>query len=222
MSVALSKLSRISVAFERLSDRERKIVLAGSAFLALAGLVLTALLVSRKVNALEEEVVSNEAVLSDIAAAGPAYLRMRADEKAVADQLERASKEPLQAAVLTIAKTVTYDRKDADGAVTSEKLSDVIKFANASEILAELTTKTKKTTKKKNKKKSSKEVFLATIDAVFENVPDEAIFRFMAKLETHPEPIFGLNVDINRSGNGNEQMRATLKVGQFRYGQLEE
>ncbi len=218
MSVALSKLSRISVAFERLSDRERKIVLAGSAFLALAGLVLTALLVSRKVNALEEEVVSNEAVLSDIAAAGPAYLRMRADEKAVADQLERASKEPLQAAVLTIAKTVTYDRKDADGAVTSEKLSDVIKFANASEILAELTTKTKK----KNKKKSSKEVFLATIDAVFENVPDEAIFRFMAKLETHPEPIFGLNVDINRSGNGNEQMRATLKVGQFRYGQLEE
>lgn len=222
MTVALSKLTRLSAAFERLSDRERKIVLAGSALVVLAGLVLSALLVSRRVSAMEEEVVASEQALADIVAAGPAYLRMREDEKAVADQLERASKEPLQAAVLTIAKTIAYDRQDADGAVVNEKLADVIKFANASDILAELTTKTKKTTKKKTKKKGGKEVFLSTIDAVFENVPDEAIFRFMAKLETHPEPMFGLNVDINRSGNGNEQMRATIKIGQFRYGQLEE
>lgn len=222
MTVALSKLTRLSAAFERLSDRERKIVLAGSALVVLAALVLAALLVSRRVSAMEEEVVASEQTLADIAAAGPAYLRMREDEKAVADQLERASKEPLQAAVLNIAKTIAYDRQDQDGAVINEKLADVIKFSNASDILAELTTKTKKATKKKTKKKAGKEVFLSTIDAVFENVPDEAIFRFMAKLETHPEPMFGLNVDINRSGNGNEQMRATIKIGQFRYGQLEE
>jgi hypothetical protein len=222
MTVALSKLTRLSAAFERLSDRERKIVLAGSALVVLAGLVLAALLVSRRVNAMEEEVVASEQALADIVAAGPAYLRMREDEKAVADQLERASKEPLQAAVLGIAKAIAYDRQDQDGAVINEKLADVIKFSNASDILAELTTKTKKAVKKKTKKKGGKEVFLSTIDAVFENVPDEAIFRFMAKLETHPEPMFGLNVDINRSGNGNEQMRATIKIGQFRYGQLEE
>lgn len=222
MTVALSKLTRLSAAFERLSDRERKIVLAGSALVVLAGLVLAALLVSRRVNAMEEEVVASEQALADIVAAGPAYLRMREDEKAVADQLERASKEPLQAAVLGIAKSIAYDRQDQDGAVINEKLADVIKFSNASDILAELTTKTKKVAKKKTKKKGGKEVFLSTIDAVFENVPDEAIFRFMAKLETHPEPMFGLNVDINRSGNGNEQMRATIKIGQFRYGQLEE
>lgn len=222
MTVALSKLTRLSAAFERLSDRERKIVLAGSALVVLAALVLAALLVSRRVSAMEEEVIASEQALADIVAVGPAYLRMREDEKAIADQLERASKEPLQAAVLGIAKTIAYDRQDADGAVVNEKLADVIKFANASDILAELTTKTKKTTKKKTKKKGGKEVFLSTIDAVFENVPDEAIFRFMAKLETHPEPMFGLNVDINRSGNGNEQMRATIKIGQFRYGQLEE
>jgi hypothetical protein len=197
-------------------------VLAGSALVVLAGLVLAALLVSRRVNAMEEEVVASEQALADIVAAGPAYLRMREDEKAVADQLERASKEPLQAAVLGIAKAIAYDRQDQDGAVINEKLADVIKFSNASDILAELTTKTKKAVKKKTKKKGGKEVFLSTIDAVFENVPDEAIFRFMAKLETHPEPMFGLNVDINRSGNGNEQMRATIKIGQFRYGQLEE
>jgi hypothetical protein len=53
-------------------------------------------------------------------------------------------------------------------------------------------------------------------------VPDEALLRFIARLETHPEPLFGLTLDINRTGTTREAMQATLKIGQFRYGTLEE
>ncbi len=219
----LSKLSRWSGTLERMSDRERKIVLGGGATLLLAGLIAVSVLVSRRVAGLEEEVAQSETALVDIAAAGPRYLQLRDDEKAVAEQLDRASKDPLQATVLAIAKEIKFDKKDPDGNPTSEKLADVIKFSNASEILAELTTKAKKQApKKKAKKKGSKEVFLSTIDAVFQNVPDEALLRFLSKLETHPEPMFGLSVDIQRTGPTRDQMQATVKIGQFRYGVLEE
>ncbi len=221
----MSRLGRLGAYLERLSDRERKIVFGGGAVLLLAALLSVSVLVSRKVSGLQEEVANNEAALSDIAAAGPRYLRLREEEKAVQDQLERASKEPLQATVLGIAKEIKYDKKvpESEGATSSEKLADVIKFSNASEVLAELTTKQKKgAPKKKQKKKGGKEVFLSTIDAVFQNVPDEALLLFMSKLETHPEPMFGLSVDVQRTGPTRDQMQATIKIGQFRYGVLEE
>lgn len=221
----MSRLGRLGAYIERLSDRERKIVFGGGAVLILAAVLSVSVLVSRKVSGLQDEVAGNEAALVDIAAAGPRYLRLREEEKAVQEQLERASKEPLQATVLGIAKEIRYDKKvpESEGATSSEKLADVIKFSNASEVLAELTTKQKKgAPKKKTKKKGGKEVFLSTIDAVFQNVPDEALLLFMSKLETNPEPMFGLSVDIQRTGPTRDQMQATIKIGQFRYGVLED
>ena len=221
----LSKLGRLSGYVERLSDRERKIVFGGTLLLVVAGIAAASVLVTRKVSGLEDEVGSNETALADITTAGPRYLRLREEEKAVQEQLDRAAKEPLQATVLAIAKEIKYEKKapEAEGATASEKLADVIKFSNASEILAELTTKQKKSApKKKAKKKGGKEVFLSTIDAVFQNVPDEALLLFLARLETHAEPMFGLSVDIQRTGPTRDQMQATVKIGQFRYGVLEE
>ncbi|MBI5610526.1 MAG: hypothetical protein HY902_16740 [Deltaproteobacteria bacterium] len=224
MSLMASKLGRIGAAFERMSDRERKLVMGGIAIMTLIGLVLVAVLVSRRVSALEEEVQGNEAALKDISAAAPRYLALREEEKSVAEQLDRAAKEPLQATVLAIAKEIKYQSKDADGVEAETRLADVIKFANASDILAELTTKAAKKVQKTKtkKKKGAKEVFLSTIDAVFQNVPDDAVLRFLSKLETHPEPMFGLTVEITRTGPTRDQMQATIKIGQFRYGQLEE
>jgi len=219
----MSKTGRLSALLERLSDRERKLVVGGGLVLLAAALIGTGALVSRRVAGLEEQVAQNESALAEIASAGPRYLQLREDEKAVADQLDRASKEPLQATVLAIAKEIKYERKDGEGNPVSEKLSDVIKFANASDILAELTTKQKgKQAKKKAKKKGGKEVFLSSIDAVFQNVPDEALLRFLSRLETHSEPMFGLSVDLQRNGPARDQMQATIKIGQFRYGVLEE
>lgn len=222
MAMVASPLSRLTAMFERMSDRERKLVLGGGAALLVAGLVAVGVLVSGRVSALQEEVQSNELALRDIEAAAPRYLALREEEKTVEAQLDRASKEPLQATVLAIAKEVKLTVTDAEGATSDQKLSDVIKFANASEILAELTTKAAKKPAKKKKSKKNKEVFLSTIDAVFQNVHDDALLRFMALLETHSEPMFGLSVDITRNGTSRDQMQATIKIGQFRYGQLEE
>jgi hypothetical protein len=224
MTLMALKLGRIGAAFERMSDRERKLVMAGVALMTMIGLVLVAVLVSRRVSALEEEVQGNEVALKDISGAAPRYLALREEEKSVAEQLDRAAKEPLQATVLAIAKEIKYQAKDADGAETETRLADVIKFSNASDILAELTTKAAKKVQKTKtkKKKGAKEVFLSTIDAVFQNVPDDAVLRFLSKLETHPEPMFGLTVEITRTGPTRDQMQATIKIGQFRYGQLEE
>lgn len=207
--------------FERMSDRERKIVLGGGGLVTLALILLVGVLVSRRVSALEEDVTAGEVALREVAATAPDYLRVRAEEKALGEQLDRASKESLQATVLAIAKDIKYEKTDAEGNATTERLADVIKFANSSEILAELTSKTKKA-KKKPKKKGGQEVFLATIDAVFAGVPDEALMRFLSKLETHPDPLFGLALDISRTQTTRDQFQATLKIGQFRYGTLED
>lgn len=218
------KAGRISAVLERMSDRERKIVFGGLAMMLLAGMVLTSVLVSRKVSALEEEVTTNEASLREISTLAPTYLQRQTDEKAVDEQLERASKESLQATVLGIAKQVQFERTDSEGSTTTERLSDTIKFSNAAEILAELTHKQKKGAKHTPKKqpKSGKQVFLASIDAVFQGVPDEALMRFLAKLETHADPMFGVALDISRSGTNRDQFQATVKIGQFRYGNMED
>ena len=65
-------------------------------------------------------------------------------------------------------------------------------------------------------------MFLSTIDAVFQNVPEEALDRFLAKLETHPDPLFGVSLDLTRTGVTVEQFAATIKIGQFRYGVMDE
>ena len=144
VAIIAMKFGRIGAMFERMSDRERQIVFGGIAMVTLAGLVLGSVLVSRRVSALEEEVTTNEASLHEITELAPLYLARVAEEKAVEQQLDRASKESLQATVLGIAKTVSFERKDPDGNPTTEKLSDTIKFSNATEILAELTHKQKK------------------------------------------------------------------------------
>ena len=218
------KSNRLTAWFERLSDRERNLVLGGGSVLLLVALVLGVVLVQRRVTALEEEVTTGEAALAELTKQAPDYLRRKAERVATDAQLEKAAKESLQATVLNIAKEVSFDADDGEGGKSSQKLSDVIKFQNATELLAELTTKKKagQQQKKKTKKKGQKEVFLASIDAQFQNVPDEALLRFIARLETHPEPLFGLTLDINRTGTTREAMQATLKIGQFRYGTLEE
>lgn len=217
------KSNRLTAWFERLSDRERKIVLGGGSLLLLLALGLGIVLVQQRVGVLEEQVTAGEASLAELTKQAPDYLRRKAERAATDAQLEKAAKESLQATVLNIAKEISYKSTNEDGEQSDQKLSDVIKFQNATEILAELTTK-KKTNqpKKKTKKKGQKEVFLASIDAQFQNVPDEAILRFLAKLETHPEPLFGLSLDLNRNGQSRDAMQATLKIGQFRYGTLEE
>ena len=223
VAIIAMKFGRIGAMFERMSDRERQIVFGGIAMVTLAGLVLGSVLVSRRVSALEDEVTTNETSLHEITELAPLYLARVAEEKAVEQQLDRASKESLQATVLGIAKTVSFDRKDADGNPTTEKLSDTIKFSNATEILAELTHKQKKGAKHTSKKqKSGKQVFLSSIDAVFQGVPDEALMRFLAKLETHPDPMFGLTLDISRTGTSRDQFQATIKIGQFRFGNMED
>lgn len=218
------KAGRLQAWFERMSDRERKIVLGGGATLLVVGMLVGGTLVARRVSALEEQVTANEASLKEIAEAGPSFLRKRQDQQVVEEQLERASKESLQATVLAIAKQIQYDRKDPEGNSVSERLSDTIKFASATEILAELTVKHKrgaKVAKKAKKVAGAKEVFLASIDAVFQGVPDEALLRFMAKLESHPDPLFGIALDVTRSSPSHDSFQATLKIGQFRYGTLE-
>jgi type II secretory pathway component PulM len=217
------KIGRIGVWLERMSDRERKIVLGGTAVAVAAGLLLVGVLVSRRVSALEEQVADNETALREVVGLAPKYLHDRQDEKAVQEQLERATKESLQATVLNIAKLIEYEKKDEEGNVQKSRLSDNVKFANATEILAELTQKKKGATQPKKKhKKGAKEVFLASIDVVFQNVPDEALMQFMAKVESHPDPLFGISVDMSRNSPTREAFQATMKIGQFRYGTLEE
>ncbi len=220
-----ASMGRFGSMLERMSDRERNLVLGGVVLSAIVAIVLAGVLVTRKVNALEEDVATGEAALREIEKQGPTYLANRAEEKATDEQLERASKEQLQATVLNIAKTIEFERKDEDGSTSGkEKLSELIKFANATDVLAELTQRKKGAPAKKQKKakKGQKEVFLSTIDAVFTNVPEEALMRFLAKLESHPDPLFGISLDFTRTGTTREQFAATIKIGQFRYGVMEE
>jgi hypothetical protein len=217
-----TRIGRIQAWFERMSDRERNLVIGGTALVLLCAIVLVGVLVSRRVSALEEQVADQETALRDIAALGPTYLQRQADEKAVAEQLERAAKESLQATLLNIAKGIPYEQRDPDGGASStQRLSDQIKFANAQDILAELTQKTKKSHKKKAQK-GKREVFLSSIDCVFQNVPDEPLLRFMSAVEAHADPMFGISLDLDRSGPTRDQIQATLKVGRFRYGTLDE
>lgn len=220
--MSATRIGRIQAWFERMSDRERNLVLGGTGLVVLCLVLLVGVLVSRRVSALEEQVADQESALRDVTKLGPAYLQRQADEKAIAEQLERAAKESLQATLLNIAKGIPYERRDADGLASQERLSDQIKFANAQDILAELTAKTKKSAKKKKAAKGKREVFLSSIDCVFQNVPDEPILRFMSAIEAHADPMFGMSLDINRTGPTRDQIQATLKVGQFRYGTLEE
>lgn len=216
------KTARLTAFLERMSDRERKLVFGGVGIAVLALIILIGVLVSRRVSALEEQVADNDGALREVVQLAPKYLKNRTEEKATEELLDRAAKEPLQATVLGIAKQIEFEKKDEEGNVSKAKLSDVIKFQNATDVLAELTQKKKGNAPKKKHKKGAKEVFLATIDAVFSNVPDEALTRFMAKVESHPDPLFGISIDMSRNSPTRDAFQATLKIGQFRFGTLEE
>lgn len=217
------KEGRISSAFAQMSDRERKLVVGGGTLMLLGIIVISGLLVSRKVAAMEEQVAANGEALSDILGAAPSYLKHRREEKAIDEALSRAAGSSLQSTLLGIAKSVKFERKYGNDGTSEARLSDFIKFANATEILADLTQKRKKKRRRRKKKKkkggkTERQVFLATIEVVFDRIPDGALFQFLEKVETHKDALFGVQLDISRESPNHEHFRAKLKVGQFRYG----
>ncbi len=219
---------KLGTAYARMSDRERRLVVGGGGLIIVVMLLLIGVLVSRKVAAMEEVVADNDQAIGEILDMAPDYLRQRREEKATDEQLEQAANASLQSTLLGIAKDIQYERKySEEGGTQTVRLSDYIKFANATEILAELTQKSRKgkkkrrRKKKKKKKKDEREVFLTTIEVIFDRVKDDALFQFMAKVDSHPEALFGLTLDISRESPNHDHFRAKLKVGQFRFGQLQ-
>lgn len=217
------KDSAIGRWFARLSDRERKLVVGGGLMIFSAVIILTGLLVSRRVSALEEQVAGNSDALKEVLDLAPGYLDNRREEKAIDDQLKRAGSSSLQSTLLGIAKGVQFERKYTEGGTSTARLSDFVKFSNATEVLADLT-KTRKGGKRRKKKKkkkgaaAQKQVFLASIEVVFDRIPDTALFQFMAKIEQHEEALFATSLDISRESPNHQHFRAKLRVGQFKYG----
>ncbi len=214
----------------RLSDRERAIVVGGG-ISVLAALLLTAgFFVQQRVAEMELAVADNAEALRQIHDAAPTYLRNRREDKAIDESLERARATSLQSSLLALAKDIQFERKatgEEEGPSGSERLSDFIKFSNATEILAELTTRKgagagKQAAKKKKAAKGEKQVFLSSIEVVFDRVPDTALFQFLEKIDTHPDGLFASSLDISRESSDHEHFRAKLTVAQFRYGGAEE
>ena len=206
--------------FARLSDRERKLVVGGGLMISMAMLILTGLLVSRRVSDLEEQVAGNAESLKEVLDLAPAYLDNRREERAIDEQLKRAGASSLQSTLLGIAKEVQFERKYTEGGTSTARLSDFVKFSNATEVLADLTKKTgrKKRRKKKKEAKGEKQVFLSSIEVVFDRIPDTALYQFMAKVESHPEALFATSLDISRESPNHQHFRAKMRVGQFKYG----
>lgn len=217
----------------RMSDRERAIVIGGGLVVLAALLGGVALLIQQRVAAMEEAVAENAAALGEIRQLAPAYVRNRKDDKAIEEALERARTESLQSLLLAVAKDIQFERKfgegEEGGGGGSARLADYVKFSNANEILAELTTRKGKSgrasaasKKKKPGGKADKQVFLASIEVVFDRVPDTALFQFLEKIDTHPDGLFATSLDISRESPNHEHFRAKMTIAQFRYGGAEE
>jgi hypothetical protein len=221
--------NRLRSAFARMSDRERMMVVGGAALVSMVLIMLIATMATRRVDTLREHVELNNEALADVIDLAPDYLRNRREEKAIDEQLTRAANTSLQSTLLGISKEVRFELKYLDaGGTQTVRMSDYIKFANSTEILAELTKKTSKSKKrrrkkkKKDKDKDERQVFMASIEVIFDRVPDSALFQFLAKVDSHPDALFGTSLDIRRDSPNHEHFKAKLKVGQFRYGKLEQ
>lgn len=223
---------KIQAWLARLSDRERSIVLGGGLVVLAALLGGVAFLIQERVTTMEEAVAENAAALGEIRQLAPGYVRNRRDDKAIEEALERARTESLQSLLLAVAKDVQFERKFGEGEDSgggSAHLAEYVKFSNANEILAELTTRKGKSSrtsasakKKKAGSKTDKQVFLASIEVVFDRVPDVALFQFLEKIDTHPDGLFATSLDISRESPNHEHFRAKMTIAQFRYGGAEE
>ena len=149
------KSNRLTNAFEQMSDRERKLVFGGGTLVVLALVVAIGIFVSRKVTAMEEQVATNAEALNGVLDAAPSYLKNRREDKAIDEQLTQATGANLQSTLLTIAKEIKFEKKYGADATSEVRLSDFVKFSNATEILADLTQKKKKKGRRKRRKKKS-------------------------------------------------------------------
>jgi hypothetical protein len=220
---------RIQSWLARLSDRERRIVFIGGATALVALLVVGGVAVQRKVTTMEDAVAENAEALGEVRNLAPDYLQSRREEKAIDEALTAAREQSLQSVLLDLAKDIQFERKfgddgnsDGGGAV---RLSDFIKFSNANEVLAELTMRkggrqrsTSAKKKAKAKGKGEKEVFLASIEIVFDRIPDTPLFQFLEKIDTHSSGMFSTSLDISRESPNREHFRAKMTIAQFRFG----
>lgn len=210
--------------FARLSDRERTLVVGGGLLVGGALILLTAIMVTRRVSELETQVATNADALNEVLDLAPDYLDNRREERAIDQQLKSAASSSLQSTLLGIAKEIQFERKYTEGGTSTSRMSDFIKFSNASEVLADLTKTSKRGNRNKRKKKkkkgekAEKQVFLASIEVVFDRIPDTALYQFMAKVEQHPDALFATSLDISRESPNHEHFRTKMRVGQFKYG----
>jgi len=214
-----SRTGRMMEAFERMSERERRLVMLLATLVFLLVVVVGALLVRKKTKAVEDEISEGRDKLMQVQREAPTYLKRKKEAEEADKQFQRATKDSLQATLLAIGKKVMFEMPDESGLLMrQDKLSDHMKFGNEVETLAENAARKASGAKKaKVKGLSGKDVYEATLEVELDKVPDKAVYEFLEKIESSTEPLFGVSLDIRRESTTFAQVRATVTVAQFRY-----
>lgn len=189
-------MGRIGGAFDRLSAREKVLVVLMLVLLVGSVLALAHLWVGVQVGELETRIEEDSDSLTKIYAQAGEYQESVKRGEATREMAERNRRLNLKLAINEVAKTISFDSRGRDGALEGQKrLADVVQFDQTQETFL---SKKKKGRRKKGPESDEGYYRRDQPVALSDNVPFEAIYQFLERVEESDKLLFVTDIEMTR------------------------
>lgn len=210
------RIRALASSFDRLSTREKTLIVGlVSLFVGLI-LFFVILSVSSSLSELADEVQAGRAALKEIYALSDEYREVTQKRAQMQTLIDENPITSLRIPVNAIAKRITVESDDPAYTGSGKRLSDLVSYGGKT-VETRLEPKRKKGQRARKDKEQEGGNFEIEQSMEFTDVPLQALYEFLEELKHDEQLIFVRRLDLGRRFNNLEHVRATVTVSTIRY-----
>ena len=215
----MAGLRGLTSSFERLSTREKGLIVGMVTVLMGIIVFFVWLWVSSSLDALEEDIRNGKKSLAEIHALAEDYVGVAQKKVAIQTLIDENPIESLRIPVNTLADNITVgsDPTDGDGPGRGRKLTALIDYGGRT---LETRLEPKSRTRRRGARQTEEDEggnWEIEQSVEFRSVPIPTLYRFLEALERYDGLLFVRRLDLQRSFRDLEEVKATVHVSTIKF-----
>lgn len=210
------RIRSLMTSFDRLSTREKGLIIGMVALFVGLILFFVVLSVSSSLSDLEEQVAEGRKSLRQIYAQADDYREVTQKREQMQELIDQNPITSLRIPVNAIAKRIVVESDEPGYSGAGKRLSDLISYGGKT-VETRIEPKGKKKRRRSRKEKEEGGNFEIEQSMEFTDVPLKSLYEFLEELKQTDELIFIRRLEISRRFNNLDHARANLTVSTIKY-----
>lgn len=212
----IAKLRSLSASFERLSSREKGLIVGAVGLFVGLVLFFVVFFVNATIGSLEDEVALNRESLAQIQTLAEEYREVTRKQKEIQRLIDENPINSLRIPINTVAKSITVESSDPAFQGRGKRLADLISYGGKT-VETRIETKKKGASRKRTKVEDEAGNFEIEQSLEFGEVPIATLYQLLEELKKSDELIFTRRLEVNRRFNNLDHAQASLTVSTIKF-----